>query len=629
MARPAAAPFSRRSLLVGTGAFAALHALPIGVSGAFAANPTGERLHGLSAFGELKYPADFVHFDYVNADAPKGGRFHMSVPNWLLNQNVQTFNTLNTFVLSGDAPPRMELCFDTLMVGALDEPDSLYCHAAEWVELSEDRNTVRFGMRPEARFHDGTAITAGDVAFSLMLLKSDGHPALATALRDLDGAEAEDERILVLRYNGNQSTRAILALAGMPILSERYYTDNPFNSSSLDVPLSSGPYRPERVAAGRFIEYQRVQDYWAADLPTSRGLGNFDVIRIEFFAERSAAFEVFKAGEVHFREEFTAQVWATDYNFPAVEDGRVIKREFPDELSPTMQAWALNQRRSPFDDRRVREAINLCFDFEWTNDKIFYGAYERSQSLFEKSEFKAEGPADAAERSLIESLTSDVPDGIFDEPPLMPVSDGSGTDRTNLRRAVELLSEAGFEQQGGRLVRDGTPLDMEILIQQSIFERLLGRFVQTLGRIGIDATIRLVDPAQYNLRLNDYDFDMVGIARSIGATPTAEGLYELFSPEAGARPGSNNLPGADAPVYDELIEKIARVESRDELVTVMRVLDRVLRTRLDWIPNWYNANHRAAFWDRFGFKEPKPDYGWPVELLWWEDAEKAAAIDEA
>ncbi|GLQ39866.1 ABC transporter substrate-binding protein [Rhizobium albus] len=617
---------ARRTFLKGAAAAAAAMALPMSISGAFAANPTGRRLHGLSAFGELKYAPDFAHFDYVTPDAPKGGRFHMAVPNWLYNQNPQTFNTLNTFVLSGDAPPRMDMCFDTLMVLALDEPDALYCHAAEWVEISEDRNTARFGLRDGILFHDATPLTADDVAFSLQLIKEKGHPQLSSALVSMTRAAALDARTIEIVYDGQQSGHALLALASIPILSQIYYSANEFTASSLHVPVSSGPYRPSRVESGRFIEYERVPDYWAADLPTRRGLANFDIIRIEFYAERTAEFEAFKKGDIHFRQESTAQVWSTGYDFPAVADARVLKREFPRETRPAMQAWALNQRRAPFDDIRVREAIGLCFDFEWTNDKLFYGLYARSQSAFENSEFKAEGLPDAAEQALIDGLENPLPEGLTGEPRLPPVSDGSGRDRRLLQRAVDLLREAGFAQENGRLSRDGKPIALEILIQASVFERLHAGFIENMRRIGVDARLRLVDSAQYTARTSDYDFDMVMMAVQFTATPTAESFATFLSTRSADIKGTRNLPGMKDPIYDELLERLERVESRDELVTVMRVLDRVLRARLDWIPNWYSANHLVAHWDMFGFVEPKPDYGWPVEQLWWYDQEKGRAI---
>lgn len=610
-------------------AAAAAGSLSVPARFAFANTPFGEKVHGLSAFGDLKHGPDYPHFDYVDPNAPKGGTFSFLPPYWYYNQNVQTFNTLNTFILRGDSPPRMETCFDKLMVRALDEPDAIYCHLAEWVEGSEDRNNWRFGIRPEARFHDGTPVTAHDVAFSMMILKKEGHPNIATLLREVSEAVAISDDVLEVRFSGNQSAQAILAAATTEVLSKAYYENNDFTAGNLNIPLSSGPYRPGRFEAGSFIEFDRVEDYWARDLPTMVGTNNFDTIRIEFFTDRQAGFEAFKKGAILFREEFTSKTWATEYTFPAITDGRVVKRTFPEEKNPRLQAWALNQRRAKFKDRRVREAVNLCFDFEWTNSKIFYDAYTRAQSLFESSEYIATGLPDADELALLEPVRELVPESTFGEAVLQPVTDGSGRDRVLLRKAVKLLQEAGWERSGTTMVKDGETLTLEVLIRSPVFERLLAGFVENMRRIGIDASIRLVDPVQFQSRLDAFDFDMVGFALSWTATPTEESLKTLFSPQYAAVDGSNNYPGTEAEVYDILLANVGKAETREELTIAMRVLDRVLRARLDWIPNWYSAAHRVAYWDMFGFFDPKPDYQWPVEALWWFDEEKAKAIGKA
>ncbi len=619
----------RRSFLQTSAAAGGLVMLPVSVSRAFAANPAEAKLHGLSAFGELKYEAGFKRFDYVDPKAPKGGQFNFSPPNWFFNQNTQTFNTLNCFVLKGDAPPRMEMCFDTLMVSALDEADAIYCHLAEWVEISKDRNSYTFGLRRNARFHDGSPVKASDVVFSFLELKEKGHPQLAFPLAELVSAKVMDDHTVQIRYSGDQSAHAILATSSIPILSRDFYTQHPFNSSKLEIPLSSGPYRVGRFEAGRYMEYERVRDYWGADLPTAAGLNNFARIRIDFFAAREPAFEAFKKGSIHWREEFTSKTWATEYHFPALADGKVVKAEFPEEKRPTMQAWALNQRRERFADERVRQAIDLCFDFEWTNAKIFYNAYKRAQSLFEKSDFVATDKPEGAELQLLKSLKEEVPKRAFGPAVRQPVSDGSGHDRSLLKKAYDLLQAAGWKRSGDLIEKDGDKLTLEILIRSPALERLLSSFVQNLRSLGIDATMRLVDPAQYQSRLASFDFDMTMYASQFEATPTAETLRQFISSEAAKREGSYNLSGVRAPVYDELIEHIKGVKSRDELVTAMRVLDRIERARLDWIPNWYSANHRVAYWDMFGFVTPKPDYGWPVESLWWYDADKAKAIGRA
>ncbi len=595
-----------------------------------AQNKTGIRLHGLSAFGELKYPADFKNFDYVNVDAPKGGTFAFSVSGWAFNQNPQTFNTLNTFILRGEAPPRMESCFEGLMSGTMDEPDSVYGRVAETVMISPDRNTYQFKLRPEARFHDGSPITAEDVAFSYEILRDKGHPSLALGLINLVEAVALDKSTLELRFDGKQSDRAILSLVGYPILSKIYYTENEFDKSTMDVPLSSGPYRVGKLSVGNFIEYERVEDYWAKDMPFSIGIDNFDILRIEFFRERQAAFEAFKKGKIFWRQEFTSKVWATEYDFPALKEGKVIKRTFPSEKTPGLQGWAVNTRRKKFADVNTRRAIGLCFDYEWTNAQMFYGSYTRSQSLFEKSEFRAEGMPSTEELELLEPMRADLPEEVFGEAVLQPKTDGSGNSRSSLRKAVQLLKKAGWQRKGRQLVdKDGAPFTLEFLIRSPTFERILGKFITNLKAIGIDATIRLVDPAQYQSRLEEFDFDISGLASGFGATPSEDSMKQFFFSEYADRPGSRNYPGIKLATVDKLIKKIGAAKSRKELIIAMRALDRVLRVYHFWIPNWYAADHRVAYWDMFGFREPKPDYGFGAESIWWFDEEKAKAIGKA
>nr|WP_235911935.1 extracellular solute-binding protein [Mesorhizobium xinjiangense] len=593
----------------------------------FAGVETGKPLHGLSAFGDLKYGPDFTHFDYASPEAPKGGTFNFMPPNWVFNQNPLTFNTLNTFARRGDAPQRMEMCFDSLMVRAIDEPDAIYGLLAESVTIGDDGKSYVFRLRSEARFHDGTPVTAADVAFTYLTFKDKGHASLVIALRELEDAVAQDERNVRLVFTGEHSQRSILSVATLPIVSKAFYSEHPFDSSQLEPPLGSGPYKVGRFAAGRYIEYDRVEDYWARDLPVNRGLYNFGRIRIEFYRERQAAFEAFKKGNVLYRQEFTSRVWATGYDFPAIRDGKVVKREFPAEKSPIMQAWALNQRRSRFADSRVRHAISLCFDFEWTRQNLFYGAYERSQSTFERSPYMAEGMPSPEELALLEKFRGRIPDEAFGEAVTMEVSDGSGRDRKLLGKAARLLTEAGWTRRDGLLRNEaGEVMAVEILVQDQVFVRANTPFVENMRAIGIDASIRLVDAAQFQARQLDFDFDMVGMAAAFAATPTGESLSNLFHSRAAEISGSRNFPGTSDPAVDALIEIAAQAGDRSTFTTAMRALDRVLRARRDWIPNWHAANHRAAFWDMFGFKEPKPDYGFPVEALWWADLEKAKAI---
>ena len=592
-----------------------------------ASNRTSVPLHGLSAFGELKYEADYRHFSYVNPDAPKGGTFNFGVPTWGYNQNPQTFDTLNTFVLKGNAPPRMELCFDALMIRAIDEPTAIYGLLAKSVEISEDRNSYTFKLRPEARWHDGSRLTAHDVAFSYNLLKKDGHPEIALVLTNLETATAVDDETVVLAFNGKQSDRAILINAIMPIVSKTYYEKVDFLNSTMETPLTSGPYKVKTAKAGSYIEYERVEDYWAKDLSSSRGRNNFDVLRIEFYRDRQAAFEAFKKGNITFRQEFTSKTWATEYDFPAITEGRAKQQLFPAEKVPSFQAWSVNQRREKLANPKTVEAIGHCFDFEWTNENFFFNAYVRGQSFFENSEFVATGRPTGAELDLLNSLDAKPDTSVFEEVSLQPVSDGSGRDRKLLRKANTLFKEAGWVRKGSQLVdAAGQPFALEFLIRSPTFERILGKFVANLKSLGVDASIRLVDPAQYQQRLDTYDFDICGMAFRFGASPTSESMEQFFGSKNVNREGNRNFSGIANPTVDELISKIDGASSREELAIILKALDRVLRSTHSWIPNWSSANHRVAYWDMYGFPKTKPDYEFPVETFWWFDPEKAKAI---
>ncbi|MGO4557405.1 extracellular solute-binding protein [Rhizobiales bacterium 3FA27D7] len=617
---------SRREVLALGAATAAATLLP---SRVFAASPTQTPLYGLSAFGDLKYAVSFKNFDYVNPDAPKGGTFNFAPSSWVFNQNPQTFNTLNSFILKGDAPPRMELCFDSLMASALDEPDSSYSLVAETVTIAPDRNSFTFKLRPEARFHDGSPLTAEDAAFSYKLLKTDGAPDFSIPLAHLADAIADDKQTLRLVFDSKQTERLILSLIGFPILSKADIEANGFKGGMRPL-LGSGAYRVGKVAAGQTIEYERVADYWGKDLPVNRGQNNFDRIRIDFYLERRANFEALKKGDVFFREESVSRSWAIDYDFPAVKEGRVVKREFPTEKRPRMQAMALNQRRDRFHDIKVREAIGFCFDFEWTQRNFFYGLYQRSQSLFELSDYRAEGKPTAAELALMEPLRGKVPEEAFGEAVMQPVSDGSGRDRKMLGTASRLLAEAGWKRNGAFVQNDkGETLTLELLTDEEVFSRVLSPFVENMRAIGIDATFRIVDTPQYQRRLSAFDFDLVVVAFQFSPTPTKDDMEQFFHSRSAAMPGTRNYAGVADPAVDALIDAVGVAKDRQSLVVAMHALDRVLRARHDWIPNYLNANHWVAFWDMFGFKEPKPDYAFPVETLWWLDKDKAAKIGKA
>lgn len=596
-----------------------------GAPGSAGAPAAGER-HGLSVFGDLQYAPDFTHFEWVNPAAPKAGRMVFTPPSWAFNQNPQTFNTFNSFILQGDAPPRIETIFDTLMVRALDEPDAMYGLVARSVEVSDGGDTYTFRLRPEARFHDGTPLTADDVAWSLMTLKEDGHPLITAPLLEMTAAEATAPDTVVVRFTGEHSRQLPLLVAGLPIFSRAWYASRDFTAGSLEPPLASGPYRIGRFEPGRYIEYDRVADWWGKDLPVSVGLYNFDVLRIEFYRDRQVAFEALKKGDVTYREEHTSRTWMTGYDFPAARDGRVKREEFPDRQPSGAQGFFLNLRRSKFADPRTREALGLAFDFEWSNANLFYGLYTRTESFFENSEMKATGVPSAAELVLLEPLRGQLPEAVFGEAWLAPVSDGSGQDRRLLRRASDLLKEAGWQRNGGQLVdAAGAPFTIEFLENDPSSSRIVQPFIRNLKLLGIDATERIVDPAQYQVRTDRFDFDATGMRFSLSSTP-GDNLREFFSSRSAETNGSRNMAGIADPAVDVLVEAVIAAPTRADMQVAARALDRVLRVLMPWVPNWYKASHTVAYWDLFGFPSEQPRYGFPVESTWWWDAERAAAL---
>src|SRR5919201_1021673 len=415
--------------------------------------------HGISAFGDLKYPPEFKHLDYVNPDAPKGGVFSHVGATRVFNQNFLTFNSLNIFILKGDGAQGMELTYAGLMARAADEPDALYGLAARAVRISADGLTYRFLMRPGIKFHDGSPLTAHDVAFSLKILKDKGHPTAQQLLRDFVGPEATDNATVVLRFAPKRARDVPLFTASLPIFSRDYYSKHPFDETTLEAPLGSGPYQVGRFDTGRFIEYDRVKNWWGADLPVARGHNNFDVVRYEFYRDREVAFEGFTAKSYLFREEFSSRVWATRYDFPAIRDGRVKRDTIPDNTPSGTQGWFFNTRREKLKDKRLREAFIYAFDFEWTNKTLMYGSYKRTHSVFQNSDMVAVGKPSAEELALLEPFRGKVSDEVFGEPFVPPVSNGSGQDRAMLRHASALLQEAGFAvKDGKRVTPQGEPI---------------------------------------------------------------------------------------------------------------------------------------------------------------------------
>jgi microcin C transport system substrate-binding protein len=584
--------------------------------------------HGISAFGDLKYPPDFKHFDYVNPNAPKGGVFSHTGATRAFNQNFLTFNSLNSFILKGDGAQGMELTFASLMARAEDEPDALYGLAARAVQISPDGLTYRFLLRPMINFHDGSPLTAHDVAFSLTILKDKGHPIAQQLLRDFVGAEAPDEATVVVRFAAHRARDVPLFVAALPIFSRSYYAARRFDETTLEVPLGSGPYKVGRFEPGRHIEYERVKDWWGADLPVGRGQNNFDIVRYEYYRDRAVAFEGFTARSYLFREEFTSRAWATRYDFPAIREGYVKRDVIPDDTPSGAQGWFFNTRREKLQNKHLREAFIYAFDFEWTNKKIMYGSYERTHSVFQNSDMMAVGKPSADELALLESFRGKVPDEVFGEPFVPPVSDGSGQDRALLRKASALLKEAGFViKEGKRVTLQAEPISVEFLIDEPSFQPHHMPFIKNLGTLGIEATLRVVDPVQYRKRVDDFDFDLTIQRFAFSSTP-GDSLRSYFSSQAATMKGSQNLVGISDPVIDALIDKIISADNRTNLRTACKVLDRVIRSGRYWVPHWYKASHWLAYWDVFGRPATKPRYARGIPETWWYDQDKAAKIDQ-
>jgi microcin C transport system substrate-binding protein len=620
---------SRRHVLgLGVGALSATQFRPASAAEAEAG------VHGISVFGDLKYPADFQHFDYVNPAAPKGGLFSLISPVRQFNQSYFTFNSLNAYILKGEGAQGMDLTFATLMARAGDEPDAMYGFAAKSVQISDDKLVYRFAMRPEARFHDGSKLTAKDAAFSINILKEKGHPLLHVQLRDMIKAEAPDDATVVVTFAEKRARDVPLFVASLPIFSQAYYANRAFDESTTDIPLGSGPYKVGKFDINRYIEFDRVKDWWASDLAINRGTYNFDTVRYEFYRDRDVAFEGFTAKNYLFREEFLSRIWATRYDFPAVKDGRVKLEVLPDDTPSGAQGWFINTRRAQFKDPRVREALGLAFDFEWTNKTVMYGAYMRTVSPFQNSDMMAKGTPSPEEVKLLEPFRGQVPDEVFGEVYVPPVSDGSGQDRALLRKAVQLLNDAGYAiKDGKRVLPNGDPFKIEFLIDEPSIQPHHGPYIKNLGTLGIEASLRMVDAVQYRARLEDFDFDMTIERFSMSATP-GDGMRPFFSTQSAQTKGSYNLAGIANPAIDALLEQIIGANSRADLTFACRAFDRVFRAGRYWVPQWYRATHPVAYWDVFDHPKVLPRFQFDASsvgerILWWYDAAKAAKPEQA
>ena len=610
---------SRRRFVQASACAAASSLVPLVPLGGRAAANAHNAAHGLSLFGDLKYGPDFAHYDYVEPNAPKGGLLHLGA--------IDSFSTVNPFTLKGDSAAGAGLPFDTLLEASADEADAAYGLVAGEVSLAADRRRVRFLLRPEARWHDGTPLTAADVAFSFEILTTEGHPNFATELAGVERVETAGDHDVTFHLADPDNRKLPLIVGGMAIVSEAYFRDREFGETTMEPPLGSGPYRIGRVDPGRSISYERVPDYWGAALPLNVGRFNFDTILYDYYRDRTVLVEALKAGEFDFHEEFTSKVWVTGYDIAAVDEGWLVKDVLKDNTPSGVQAFFLNTRLPKFQDRRVREALSYVFDFEWLNKNQFYGLYDRMASYFENSELAARGLPSEAELALLEPHRGAVPEEVFTKAFVPPATDGSGNNRRNLRTARAMLKEAGWVTRDGTLVNaaTGEPMTVEFLYFAPTFERIYAAFARSLERLGIAATLRLVDGAQYEERLKTHDFEITTLRFSFSLSPGAE-LNVFFGSATADRVGSFNMAGIKDPVVDALIGAATAATDRESLIAAARALDRVLLWGHYMIPQWYKGAHHLVYWNKFDRPALKPRYARGAVDTWWVDREKDAAL---
>jgi microcin C transport system substrate-binding protein len=578
------------------------------------------RTHALSLLGEPALPAGFPHWPWVNPDAPKGGQVTLTA--------LGSFDSLNPFILRGTPAVGLINIYDQLLATSADEASTEYAHLAETIEIPADRMGVSFELREGARWHDGRPITAEDVVFSFETLRAQGRPFFRSYWGDVAEAVAESPRRVTFRFRSNENRELALILGQLYVLPKHFWEGRDFARPLQEAPLGSGSYRVESFDSGRSITYARVPDAWAANLNTKRGTENFDVMRYEYFRDATVAFEAFKAGQIDFRTENIARNWATGYDFPAMRRGLVIRDEIRHELPTGMQAFVMNLRRPLFQDARVREALMTVFDYEWLNANIFNGLYARTSSFFSNSELASSGLPTGRELEILERYRGRVPESVFTTEFRLPVTDGSGNNRDGLRRALTLMREAGWEVRNRRLVNSqGQPFSFEILLNGASFERVALPYVQWLQRLGIEARVRTVDPAQYQVRTDAFDYDMTVDVVGQSLSPGNE-QRDYWTCEKARENGSQNVAGICDPVVDELVELLIAAPDREELIHRTRALDRVLLHHHFVIPQWHNRRFWVAFWDRFGRPERNPRYGLGFDS-WWIDPARDAALTAA
>ena len=583
--------------------------------------------HGYAQFGTLKYPAMFTHFDWVNPDAPKGGTLKVMA--------FGTFDTLNPYTFKGTSPVStpnflqygVNELNETLMAGtgqyapSGDEPTSSYGLIAQSVEYNEDRSWVVFNLRPEARFHDGKPITAYDVAFSYNLLLKEGHPQYRTNLQEVQRVDILGPKRIRFVFKRANNPLLILRLGELPVLPQHYWAKRDFKATTFEPPLGSGPYRITKVTPGRQLVFEHVKNWWGANLPVNRGKYNFDRVEVEFYRDSDVAFEAFKAREFDIYIEHQAKNWANGYNFPAVRRGDVVKAEIAHQIPTQTQGLFMNSRRATFEQTRVREALGLMFDFEWTNRTLFNGAYKRASSFYPNSEFSASGIPQGHEWLMLSPWRNQLPPELFSQAFALPQTDGRGIPRETMRQALGLLAESGWKLSGQRLLNsEGKPLRFEILLVNPNLERILQPYVENLASIGVDARLRTVDRAQYKQRLDQFDFDMILMTLDQTLSPGLEQWQYFHSSQANVK-GSKNYAGVSSPLVDQLLERLLAAQNRDEQLSAGRALDRVLLWQHYIIPNWYLNYHRLAYRNRFAFVTTPP-YTLGLSAWWLKPTEK-------
>ncbi|HYD31364.1 MAG TPA: extracellular solute-binding protein [Azospirillaceae bacterium] len=560
--------------------------------------------HAVAEFSTPQYSPDFGHFRYANPEAPKGGTVVLA--------EQGSFDSLNPVILRGQTPRTMGMIYDGLMVRSGDELDVLYGLIAETVEMPEDKSWAVFNLRRQARWHDGTPITANDFVYGWEVLQKHGNPFTRSFLEETVSVEALGDHRLKAAFKSRGAMKPIVKFASTLQPQPRHWWSQPgrdIAQTSLEPPLTSGPYRVAAVDAGRAITYERVRDYWAATLPVNRGFYNFDTIRVDYYRDDDVMFEAFKAGTYDVRPEYRAQRWTTGYDFPAVAEGRVVKRTVANNRPSGAQGLRLNTRRPKLADPRVREALAQLFDFEWVQKNLLYGQYERIRSNFPNSDFGAKGPPTPEEVARLEPYRGKIPERTLTEAFEPPKTDGSGNNRAQLRRALELLREAGWENRGGRLVnaKTGEPFTLEFLEQPGAMVRILQNYGEALKRAGVEANIRVVDSAQYQRRLDEFDFDATVLNLNAFMPPGSE-LRSYFGSAAADIQGSANYSGIKDPAVDALVEEVVNARDLQSVTTASRALDRVLLWGFYMVPQWYNDEMWVATWTKFGWPETDPRY---------------------